>query len=158
MKTVKKNIIPDKNGRDFINGLMLDPARIPLQFAWYERFIPWMAKWGYNTLLLNLADDTGCAIRFKCRPELATHLALTHAQVRRLIALTAAHKITLVPLIATLGHTGYIFWRDAYRRLGDGVKEPGRHVLCPARAESKKIIGEIIEEILELFSGPYIHI
>ncbi len=139
-------------------GLMLDPARMPLQVGWYRRFIPWIARWGYNTLVLNLADDTGCAIRLACHPELASALALTPDDIRELHGLAAAHGLTLVPLIATLGHTGYIYWRNPYRHLGDGLSEPGRSVLCPSRAESRGLLAEILEEVMDLFPGPYLHV
>ncbi len=142
----------------FLNGLMLDPARMPLQMDWYRRLIPWLGRWGYNTLLLNLADDSGCALRLACRPELSSRMALTHEEVRELVGLASAHGLTLVPMIATLGHTGYIYWRDPYRHLVDGLTERGRKVLCPARAESRRLLTEILEEVMALFPGPYLHV
>ncbi len=62
------------------------------------------------------------------------------------------------PIIATLGHAGYIFNRNPYRRLCDGLNEQGRKVLCPARPESQEIVADILNEVMDLFPAPWIHI
>ena len=139
-------------------GVMLDPARLTFQHQWYERWLADFAKWGYNTLLLNLADDTGCALELRRRPDLTSRHAFSQDEMSRLTRRASQYGIEIIPLIASLGHTGYIFWRKKYRHLGDGLKEPGRNVICPSHPESRQILTDVLEEVMELFPTQWMHV
>ena len=141
-----------------IIGVMLDPARLTFQHQWYERWLPDFADWGYNTLILNLADDTGCALELRRRPELTSRHAFSQDEMSRLIRCASQYGIEIIPLISSLGHTGYIFWRKKYRHLGDGLKEQSRKVICPSHPESRQVLTDVLEEVMEIFPTQWLHV
>lgn len=141
-----------------MRGIMLDPARTIHRHSWYEAWSPCFKAWGYNTIFLNLADDSGCAIELERHPELVSAHAWSRERMSKLVKTAGHHGIEIIPIVASFGHTGYIYWRAAYHHLGDGLYEKGRKVLCPASRESRRLLKEVLEEVIELFPSPNIHV
>jgi hypothetical protein len=68
-----------------LRGLMADAGRVPEDPSYYRRAIDFCHRWNMNAYLISLADDQGCAFRFKSHPELLTHKdALADEQARAL--------------------------------------------------------------------------
>ena len=137
-----------------ILGVMFDPARTVFRHEWYRKFLPDLARWGYNTMMLNLADDLSCTIELHRRPELASPHAFSQDEMRRLIDEAAKHNIQVIPFMPSFGHTGYIHRRKPYQHLRNGV---GRAFLCPAHPETYQVLTDVWEEIMELFPAPWVH-
>ena len=58
-----------------VRGVMLDPARLTESYAYYRALIPSLADWGYNTILLHLTGDQGCAVLLEAPRELGASAA-----------------------------------------------------------------------------------
>ena len=69
-----------------IKGVMLDMARVTEKHSYYDKLLPRLAGWGYNTVFAHFTDDEGCAMRFKRRPALATQHAAEREQFGRPLA------------------------------------------------------------------------
>jgi len=140
-------------------GIALDPARLTERYAYYERLIPDLARWGYNTIMLNLADDEGIAVRLPSPKVLHTPAALTPAQWRNLVKLAVDHGITVIPEIECLGHTGFITRLPEYAELREPPAKVGKYwSICPVHPKSEKIMEEVLCAVSEIFPAPYLHI
>jgi hypothetical protein len=138
-------------------GVMLDPARRQVRHERYGWYVDWFAQWGFNTLLLNLADDISCSIELKRYPQLASAHAMGQDEMRALIAHAEKRGMETIPIMPVFGHAGYIFWRDGFRHLRD--HQPGdRNALCVTNPESRALIAGILEEIMDLFPSRFVHV
>jgi len=144
----------------FLRGLMLDAARLVESPGYYRRFLDFCADWGVNAVIFRLADDQGCAVRFRSHPELVTHVnALTHEEAQALASYAAARGIELIPEIESLGHSHYITRSSEHADLDD--RAPGGHswanALIPLHPKIMRIIGDLYTEAATLFPGRYLH-
>jgi hypothetical protein len=81
--------------------------------------------------------------------------AMSHADVRALVAYADQYHITLVPEQEAFGHLHHILKNEIYSGLGE---TPRGHVLAPGDAGSLPLIRDMFTEIAELFPGPFIHL
>ncbi len=51
-------------GSGRICGVLVDAARLPESYEYYERLTDFYQEWGLNTLLVRVTDDEGSALRF----------------------------------------------------------------------------------------------
>src|SRR5579883_2810618 len=83
-----------------------EAGRVPEDPSYYRRAIDFCREWNMNAYLISLADDQGCALRFKSHPELITHKnSLTHEQARDLARYAQQRGVELIPEIESFGHT-----------------------------------------------------
>lgn len=141
-------------------GLMADAARLPENPSYYRRAIDFCHEWKMNAYLISLADDQGCALRFRSHPELITHKhALTHEQARELAQYAQQQGVDLIPEIESFGHTRYITAVPRYADLQDRM--PGGHgnfsAVCPVAPETLKLMSDLYREVAEIFPSPYLH-
>jgi hypothetical protein len=138
-------------------GVMLDSARLTEKHSFYFDLLPYLAKWGYNTVWWHFTDDQGCSLQFDTRPELASKGAFTKQEIKEFIALAADHGIEVIPELESFGHAGFITKLPKYRHLFDAVE--GRHfgAICPSNSETLEILEDLIREVAELFPSEYIH-
>ncbi|MCX6993204.1 MAG: family 20 glycosylhydrolase [Kiritimatiellaeota bacterium] len=149
----------NKQGLWPFRGIMLDAARQTERYAYYERLIPDLARWGYNTIILHLADDEGCAIKLDSPRLLATSGALPVHQWRTLVKLAAQHGISIIPEIECLGHTGYITRLPEYAHLREPPGQKGLYwSICPIHPQTLEFMEAIFRAIADIFPAPYIHI
>ncbi|MBI3944853.1 MAG: family 20 glycosylhydrolase [Armatimonadetes bacterium] len=138
-----------------ILGVLFDPARLVFRHEWYTKLLPDLARWGFNTMVLNLADDRAGTIQLHRRPDLTSPHAFGQDKIRRLVRQAAKHGIQVIPLMPAFGHTGYIHRRPRYQHLGHG---DGRRYLCPANPETYEVMRDVMEEVMELFPSPWFHV
>jgi hypothetical protein len=141
-------------------GLMLDAARLVESPEYYRRFLDFCADWGVNAVIFRLADDQGCALRFRSHPELVTHPnALTPEEAQALASYAAARGIELIPEIESLGHSHYITRSPEHADLDD--QAPGGYswanALIPLHPKTMRILGDLYAEAAALFPGRYLH-
>ena len=167
-------------------GLHLDVARHFFPVPFIEQLIDLMSLYKYNTLHWHLTDDQGWRIEIRSRPRLteigsrrtATPLPhdrtgsdgtpcaghYTQAEVRRVVAYAAARGVTVVPEIEMPGHAQAAL--ASYPELGCagagyevattwGIKGD---VLCAGRDTTFTFLEEVLDEVLELFPSPFIHV
>jgi N-acetyl-beta-hexosaminidase len=130
-----------------LRGLMLDAARLVESPDYYRRFLDFCVEWSVNAVIFRLADDQGCALRFRSHPELLTHSnALTPEEAQALASYAAERGIELIPEIESLGHSHYITRTPQHADLDD--QAPGGHAwanaLIPLHPKTPESVRETI--------------
>ncbi|MBW2149529.1 MAG: family 20 glycosylhydrolase, partial [Deltaproteobacteria bacterium] len=138
-------------------GVMLDSARLTERHSFYFDLVPYLAKWGYNTIWWHFTDDQGCSLEFEMRPELSGKGAFSKQEIKELISCAQDHGIEVIPELESFGHMGYITIHKEYSHLSDAVE--GKHfgAICPSNPETLEILEDLIGEVSELFTSDYIH-
>ena len=140
---------------------MLDAARLPEPLPYYRQVIDFCAKWGFNAILLRVADDQGSALRFASHPELLTHKhAYTPAELSDLARYAAARGIDLIPELEAFGHTGFITRSPQHSHLRDEHPD-GIQLFTgiqPLHPDSMSILADLITEVAAIFPSPYLHL
>jgi hypothetical protein len=143
-----------------LRGLMADAGRMPEDPSYYRRAIDFCREWNLNAYLISLADDQGCAFRFKSHPELITHKnALTHDQARELADYAKQNGVELIPEIESFGHTHFITDVPKYAHLQDAI-QGGRNnfsAVSPVAPETLKLFADLYREVAEVFPSRYFH-
>lgn len=164
-------------------GLMLDPARHFLPTSDVKQIIDQMAQHKLNVLHLHLTDDQGWRIEIKRYPELTKIGAwrtppsnggpgsetqvyggfYTQAEIRDLVAYAAARHITVVPEIDLPGHAqAAVAARPQIGVTGDRPTVSNdwgiNYYLFSTSEESLTFLKHVLDEIMALFPGKYIHL
>jgi hypothetical protein len=140
-----------------IRGVMLDMARTTQRKDYYRNLLPYLARWGYNTVFLHFTDDEGCALKFRSHPEVSAPFSFSIKEMKDFIRRAKRYNLELIPEIESLGHTKYITSLKKYKHLGEKQAGSDFNAICPTRGESKIIISDLIKETVELFPSKYIH-
>jgi hypothetical protein len=139
---------------------MADAARVPEDPSYYRRAIDFCRDWNMNAYLLSLADDQGCALRFKSHPELITHEdALTPEQARDLARYAQQRGVELIPEIESFGHTRYVTGAPPYAALADRMPggDPDFSAVTPVSPQTLKLMSDLYREVAEIFPSRYLH-
>ena len=164
-------------------GLMLDPARHFLPAVDVRRMIDQMAQHKLNVLHLHLTDDQGWRIEIKRYPELTKIGAwrtppsnggpgsesqvyggfYTQKEIRDLVAYAAERHITVVPEIDLPGHAqAAVAARPQIGVLGDRPEVSNdwgiNYYLFNTSEESLAFVKNVLDELIALFPGKYIHL
>jgi hypothetical protein len=139
---------------------MADAARLPEDPSYYRRVIDFCRDWNMNACLISLADDQGCALRFKSHPELITHEnALTPEQARDLARYAQQRGVELIPEVESFGHTRYITGAPPHAGLADRM--PGGDsdfsAVTPVSPQTLKLMSDLYSEVAEIFPSRYLH-
>jgi hexosaminidase len=164
-------------------GLMLDPVRHFLSVASVETIIEQMGQHKLNVLQLHLTDDQGWRVEIKRYPQLTKVGAwrsppsnggagsetgtyggfYTQQDIREIVAYASARYITVVPEIDLPGHAQAAI--AAYPELGVTGERPGvssnwgvNSYLYDTSPASLTFVENVLDEILPLFPGKYIHL
>jgi len=158
-------------------GLMLDTARHFLSVAEIKTILEQMGQHKLNVLHLHLTDDQGWRIEIKRYPEL-THIGAwrtppnetrvyggfyTQDEIRDIVAYAAERHITVVPEIDLPGHAQAAI--AAYPDLGATGERlavsnnwgVGESLYNPSAA-GLAFVENVLDEIIELFPGKYVHL
>ena len=169
-------------------GLLLDVSRHFLPKHGVLRLLERMADLRLNRLQLHLSDDQGWRFESKRFPLLhrrgshRTRSQLSHFDeapvfdetphggyysqddLREIVAFAADRAIVVVPEIDLPGHTGALI--AAYPELGIPRREQNevggewgisRSLIAPT-PEAMAFIGELFDEIVDIFPSPWIHV
>lgn len=164
-------------------GLMLDSARHYQSPAFVKQLIDWMAAHKLNMLHWHLVDDQGWRVEIKRYPRLTEVGAwrtpahappaptppryggfYTQDQIREIVAYAAARAVTIVPEIDMPGHA--LAAIRAYPALGMGVTPPPGiesdwgvfPYLFNIEEPTFAFLEGVLEEVLALFPGRYVHV
>ena len=166
-------------------GLMIDPARHfqPIEFLY--GIVDQMAAVKLNTLHLHLTDDQGWRFEVKRYPKLTEIGAwrtppstgpssggapgprvggfYTQDQLRGLVAHAAVRGVTIVPEIDLPGHAqALVAAYPEHGVLGDrpavGHDWGVNPYLLNPQAKSVRFIEDILDELMDVFPGTYIHL
>jgi len=168
-------------------GVMLDSARHMQPVAYVKQLIDRMAMSKLNLLHWHLSDDQGWRIEIDRYPRLTTVGAwrreagaarvdpttgkpiryggyYTKAQIREVVAFARSRHVTIVPEIDVPGHATAII--AAYPELASIPQPPTSpsndwgilpNLLNPSD-ETFTFLDNVLDEVTELFPGPYIHV
>lgn len=158
-------------------GLNLDCSRHFPPKEYVKRCIDLMALYKLNVLHLHLTDDQGWRIEIKKYPKLTSIGAwrkadgggryggfYTQDDIRDIVAYARERHIMVVPEIEMPGHcqaalasyphlscTGKAF--PVSRRWGIH-----KEIYCAGKEETFTFLEEVLDEVMELFPSPYIHV
>ena len=141
-----------------IYGMMLDSGRVIERHDFYFELIPWLAKWGYNTLFWHFSDNEECALRFECEPELASKHALSAAKTRELVQHAKAHNIEIIPELESLGHTKYITDLPKFNVLVENIFSHTHATLCTEHPLTLELMERLLAETMDIFASSYVHV
>jgi len=168
-------------------GMHLDVGRHLFPVAFIKRYIDLLARYKLNTFHWHLTEDQGWRLEIRKYPRLTSVGAwrretvvgnqlrpyvgdgrpyggfYTQDDAREIVAYAAARHVTVIPEIELPGHS--LAALAAYPELActPGPFEVGttwgvyHDVFCPSEQTFAFLEG-VLEEVLELFPSPYIHI
>ncbi|MCL2649193.1 MAG: family 20 glycosylhydrolase [Phycisphaerales bacterium] len=156
-----------KNNGIPIKGVHLSFTAQMMRFEHMLTLIDDLARWGFNTLMLDYCNRFPFAGRFeKARaPD-----AFTKEQVQTLIAKANAVGIQLIPLLQCLGHLPWLLRLDEFAQYGEGYGNANQPPpifgiplceagLCPSRPEALSLFLEMADQVLALHKNArYFHI
>lgn len=164
-------------------GMMLDTVRHFLPVAAIKTMIDQMAEHKLNMLHLHLTDDQGWRVEIKRYPELTKIGAwrtpptnggpgsetkpyggfYSQKQIRDLVAYAAARHITIVPELDMPGHAqAAVAAHPELSVPGDQPKVSGdwgvNWYLYNPDKKNIRFVENVLDEVMQLFPGPYIHL
>lgn len=169
-------------------GMHLDVGRHMYSVDFIKKYIDMMARLKLNTFHWHLTEDQGWRIEIKKYPKLQEIAAFrketlighysdqphkfdgepyggfyTQEQIKEIVAYAEERQITIIPEIEMPGHSQAAI--AAYPKLsctGNQVEVATKwgvfeEVYCPTET-TFKFLEDVIDEVVELFPGKYIHI
>lgn len=167
-------------------GFMLDPCRSWMTKEAIMEYIDILALHKINNLRLHLTDDEAWRLEIKSHPELAQIGGFrggdspiwprygkwnerwggyyTHEDMREIIAYAKVRNMEVIPEIDLPGHSLCMatlhpeilcnYEHNTSRAFGYDT----RSAFCPVKESNYELLEDIIAEVCELFTTPYIHI
>ncbi|HJQ54419.1 MAG TPA: beta-N-acetylhexosaminidase, partial [Gemmatimonadaceae bacterium] len=81
--------------------------------------------------------------------------AMTHADVKELVAYAANYHVDIIPEQEAFGHLHHVLKYEIYSPLGE---TPHGHVLAPGQPGSLPLIKQMFAEIFSLFPSRFVHL
>ncbi len=163
-------------------GMHLDVSRHFFGVPFIKEYLDIMAMFKLNRFHWHLTDDQGWRLEIKSRPKLQSIAAwrtcngvryggyYTQEQVREIIRYADSLHIMIIPEIEMPGHTVEVL--AAYPELscttdtsdyggpfsvrcGPGVTAD---IFCAGKEATFDFIEDVLDEVTELFPGPYVHL
>ena len=169
-------------------GMHLDVGRHLYSVDFIKKYIDMMARLKMNTFHWHLTEDQGWRIEIKKYPKLQEIAAFrettlvghyndvphqfdgkryggyyTQEQIKEIVAYAEARQVTIIPEIEMPGHSqAAIAAYPALGCTGNKVKVATKwgvfeEIYCP-KESTFKFLEDVIDEVVELFPGNYIHI
>ena len=134
-----------------VRGWMMDVGRTYVSLEELKREVDIFSQFKVNVFHLHLTENEAWRLESKRYPQLnaAEHMLrqpgmfYTQAEMRELDAYCRERGVTLIPELDMPGHS------SAFERaMGFGMQTP----------EGKAVLRELLDEVFDTFSGPYVHI
>lgn len=139
-------------------SLMVDVGRKYFSLDWLESHIRDLAYLKYNQFHLHLSDNFGFRLESELHPEIVSPEHYSKAEIRALIELAQRYHITIVPEIDMPGHMDAILKTYPHLQLTNAQGECRPGDIDLTKAESYRLMQDILDEFIPLFPGPYWHI
>lgn len=151
-------------------GFMLDESRYFFGKEKVKQYLDIMASLRMNVFHWHLTDEPGWRIEIKKYPKLTTVGATgnyhdpnapaafyTQEEIKEIVAYAAERHITIVPEFDMPGHATAVC--RAYPEFSGGGEGRWEHfTFHPCKESTYQFISDVLDEIVELFPSPYIHI
>ena len=131
-----------------IRGVHLDCRAQMLRFDRIIEILHDLARWGYNTVLLEYENRFPFTGRLR---RVAGDDALTRQQVRELNKVAAGLDLRIIPLVQCLGHLEYVLRLAPLRPLAEPhpLTAPP-YTVCPSHPRGRKLLRELAAQVLDL--------
>lgn len=151
-------------------GFMLDESRHFFGKEKVKQYLDIMASLRLNVFHWHLTDETGWRIEIKKYPKLtqvgavgnwhdpkAAPTFYTQNDIKEIVAYAAGRHIMVVPEFDMPGHATAAC--KAYPELSGGGEGRWQHfTFHPCKESTYRFIGDVLDELVQLFPSPYIHI
>ncbi len=151
-------------------GFMLDESRHFFGKEKVKKYLDIMASLKLNVFHWHLTDETGWRIEIKRYPKLTTEGAIgnwsdpkaparyyTQKDIKEIVAYAAERHITVIPEFDMPGHAKSVC--RAYPEISGGGEGRWQHfTFHPCKEETYEFISNVLDELIQLFPAPYIHI
>ncbi|MDR2920103.1 MAG: beta-N-acetylhexosaminidase [Tannerella sp.] len=151
-------------------GFMLDESRHFFGKEKVKQYLNMMASLRMNIFHWHLTDEPGWRIEIKRYPKLTTIGAIgnyhdpgapaafyTQEDIKEIVAYAAERHIMVIPEFDMPGHATAVC--RAYPEVSGGGEGRWQHfTFHPCKEETYEFISNVLDEIIELFPSPYIHI
>ena len=161
-------------------SMMLDTSRYFFDAEYVKRFLDIMALHKMNIFQWHFIDDAGWRIEIKKYPKLTEIGAFrgkgqeriggfyTQDQIREIVQYAADRNITIIPEIAMPAHalSAIVSYPElsCLGKEGQTITEMptthsiARELYCVGKEDTWQFLTDVMDEVCELFPGPYIHI
>lgn len=139
-------------------GLMVDIGRKYLSAAWLGDRIRELAYLKMNRLHLHLSDEFGFRLESVRHPEVMSPDHYTRTDIALLLAVAAAHHVTLVPEIDFPGHQQWLLAEHPELQLVDQRGQAETRYIDLSAEAAFTFMREILEEAFGQFPGGQWHI
>ena len=164
-------------------GLLIDASRFYYTIDELKHYVDYMAMHKLNRLQIHLTDCDGFRVEIKRYPKLVSVGAqnigrtknlkriypevpgkqkgyyYTQEELKSLVAHAAARNIIIVPEIEMPGHSGAI--TASYPEMSCNKGKPDAKLrpseVCPGKESTYEFLFGVLDEIMEIFPGEYIH-
>ena len=160
-------------------GLLIDPARHFWTLEELKQYVDYLAIHKLNRLQIHFTDHENWTVEVNRYPNLTpekqrnaadssretnqTYQNLarhyyTHDELRSLLAFAAKRFVTIVPEFEMPGHCGGLLRGCPECGCTVDSQKAGGGEVCPGQEKTYEILQNILDEMLEIFPGQYIHI
>lgn len=138
-------------------SLMIDNGRKYIAPAWAKRQIRELSYLKYNQFHWHIADNAGFRIQTDSHPEIVSPEHWTKDEVRELLAYAAKYHVEVVPEIDMPGHMQQALRTHPELQIVDRDGNRNANNLDPTKPEARQFVNDIIDELVPLFPGRYVH-
>ncbi|WP_147919200.1 family 20 glycosylhydrolase [Ruania zhangjianzhongii] len=138
-------------------SFMVDNGRQYFTPEWARRQIRELASLKYNEFHWHIADNAGFRIESRTHPEIVSPEHWTQEQVTELVEYAARYHIEIIPEIDMPGHMQYALREHPELQVVDADGNRNTRNLDPTNPEARQFVQEILDELIPLFPGRYVH-
>ncbi|MEO6531049.1 MAG: family 20 glycosylhydrolase [Specibacter sp.] len=139
-------------------GVMVDVGRKYFSPQWLVRLIENMGWLKLNHLHLHLNDNVGVGLECTSHPEIVSKQHLSYADLDAILALAAAHHVTVVPEFDTPSHAGAILAHHPELAITDRHGTVENDKLNLADPAARALVADVVLEWAHHFPGPFFHV
>ena len=136
--------------------VLLDDARTCSTFELLQKQMVFLAERGVSGVIWHFSDDQGCRIRFDSCPGIGEAPSFAVEQVRQLVCFARNIGLTLIPELASLGHSRFITRLPQFEHLNEN--DGPYSGMCPVHPQTREVIGGLLRETIALFDAPAVHV
>ncbi|ATL47635.1 beta-N-acetylhexosaminidase [Chitinophaga caeni] len=187
-KLVIRNVQINDKPRFAYRGLMLDVCRHFMPMTYVKKYIDIMSQYKFNRFHFHLTDDQGWRVEIKKYPRLQSIASsrketlvgrlgqssqydgkehagyYTQAELRDLVKYAEDRHVTIIPEIEMPGHALAALAAYPYLGCTGGPYEVGekwgvfKDVYCAGNDSVFLFLQDVLDEVIQIFPGKYIHI
>ncbi len=137
---------------------MVDVGRKYFSPQWLARRIETMGRLKLNHLHLHLNDNVGVGLECTSHPEIVSEEHIKYTELDSILAVAAAHHVTVVPEFDTPSHAAAILTHHPQLAITDRHGTVEKDKINIADATARALVADVVLEWAQRFPGPYFHL